>query len=124
MTIESRLTIETIKIMLSDIHCLSLVTANGRQAFQHVLHDAATAQDFTPLAPVDYKKNSGWINDLKKHIYIPPTTNDIFSDTLKVMPPTPAPIKSHKRTISDIQQFDEDNESLGEISVELNADPD
>uniref|UniRef100_A0A914Q1A8 Telomere length regulation protein TEL2 homolog n=1 Tax=Panagrolaimus davidi TaxID=227884 RepID=A0A914Q1A8_9BILA len=125
MTIDSRLTKETIKSMPSDINCLSLVTANGRQVFQHVLHDAATAQDFTPLAPIDCTKNSAWISDLKKHIYTPPTPNNTFSDTLKVVQQTPAPIKSHKRTISDIPQFDEDNESIGEISVELaNADPD
>ena len=126
MTIQSRITNETIQSLPSDVNCLSLITANGRQAFHHVLHDATTAQDFTPLPPVDCTTNSAWISDLKKHILAPKNdAQKAFSDSLHVFPGTPAPIKGHKRTVSDIPQFDdEDNESVGEISIDSNMDPD
>lgn len=124
--IQTRLTKETIKKMPDDVNCISLITESGRQSLHHVLHDAATAQDFSPLSPVDCTTDDEWIRNLKTYILSPPQSNGYgcFTDSIRPMPPTPAPIKSHKRTISDIPQFDEDNESIEEMSIDSNSDPD
>uniref|UniRef100_A0AC34Q1M5 Telomere length regulation protein TEL2 homolog n=1 Tax=Panagrolaimus sp. JU765 TaxID=591449 RepID=A0AC34Q1M5_9BILA len=136
MQIQNRITNEQVKSMPKDINSLTLLTANGKQSFHHVCRDVSLIKNGTNSS-VNCTTNAAWISDLKKYLLIPSLNTEQtfgFSPTLisassstTTTTTTPAAIKTHKRTISDIPQFDDEeieNESIGDYLYDSNIDPD
>ncbi|KAE9552234.1 hypothetical protein FO519_004543 [Halicephalobus sp. NKZ332] len=128
MQIQNRITKESVKSMPFDVNTLTLVSANGKQAFHHVCRDVTTLMDNAPNIPVNCASNAAWISDLQRYLYSPNGPESVvggFANSTNTNPPTPGPVKTHKRTVSDIPQFDdEETESLGDLSMDSTIDPD
>uniref|UniRef100_A0A7E4ZT10 Dopey_N domain-containing protein n=1 Tax=Panagrellus redivivus TaxID=6233 RepID=A0A7E4ZT10_PANRE len=138
LQLNARITRDELKSIPADVNSLVLETVKSNQMFHHVCRDVASGKPAatggkpsTPKEPIDLCSNAAWVSDLRKLILNPAgcdgsaTTNGLTptTSTHSAVPQTPGRINTHRRTVSDIPQFDEDTESLGDVSLDSAVDP-
>ncbi|KAI1728390.1 protein pad-1 [Ditylenchus destructor] len=129
--VASRITHEQLPIMPSEANAVSLTTECGKQTFHHVCRDIDVQVNNSLLNPVspwnnfsyiDCSSNVSWVVELIKQLLMPSTNFVENPMHLRANPASPnlkQAGKCHKRTMSDIPQFDEeDAESVGSLSLD------
>jgi hypothetical protein len=129
--IQSRITHETMPILPKEVNAISLATPNLKQNFHHVCKETSGKVEFrhspSENGSRDFKfidcckwdfifvvkliifSESIWLHELRKRLLLPPTPETLRKKNEETQP---GKILGHRRTVSDIPQFDEDTDSL------------
>uniref|UniRef100_A0A915CMX1 Dopey N-terminal domain-containing protein n=1 Tax=Ditylenchus dipsaci TaxID=166011 RepID=A0A915CMX1_9BILA len=135
--IAARITRDQLPLMPAEANAISMTIESGKQTFHHVCRDidnrltgAAPANSVSPwnnFSYIDCASHLPWVNELNKQLLLPSTTFAENPKRLTANSTQPAAVGAkncHKRTMSDIPQFDEDAESVGSLSLDLSLDQD
>ncbi|KAK0423668.1 hypothetical protein QR680_008265 [Steinernema hermaphroditum] len=111
--IQSRCNHNDLSAMPSGLNDVCLKTANSRKTLHHMCAEDGFIGDFANEDVLfAYMNDHKLLNELRKRLLMSPTTESVFQQE------PPMPSKTHKRTMSDIPNFDDDNisndESFGE----------
>lgn len=125
LSVHNRLNREQITSMPPGICAITLLTEGGRHSLHHLCEDVSAAADGSGLkksreiaAILDQLRNShempAWYSELRNCLLQAGDTDGSMDVSIGVN----NALKSHRRTVSDLPIFDEDNESLGAESID------